>query len=257
MINMKFGAIYPSLKGRTVLVTGGGSGIGEAIVEHFAAQGSKVGFLDIKEKESKALAKRLRRKRQKVHFEHVDLADIDALKKAIANVRKALGPITILVNNAAHDERHTLEEVTLRLFRRPDRVNLKHQFFAIQAVVPDMKKAKNGSIVNLGSTSWMVAFGGLPVYTAAKAGVLGLTRGLARELGKHNIRINHGRARLDHDRAPEVAVGDAGGAEAADAGPVPAAHAEPADLARAILFFASDESSATTNQTFVFDGGWL
>src|SRR6185295_17343972 len=106
----KYGAIYPSLKGRTVLVTGGGSGIGASIVEHFAAQGSKVGFLDIAEKPSKALAARLGRKRQTVHFEPCDLTDIDALRAAVRNVRKALGPITILINNAAHDERHTLEE---------------------------------------------------------------------------------------------------------------------------------------------------
>jgi NAD(P)-dependent dehydrogenase (short-subunit alcohol dehydrogenase family) len=105
---MKYGAIYPSLKGRTILITGGGSGIGESIVEHFAAQGSKVGFLDIKEKESRALAARLKRKRQNVHFEPCDLTDIDALRKAIRAVRKALGPITILINNAAHDERHKI-----------------------------------------------------------------------------------------------------------------------------------------------------
>jgi NAD(P)-dependent dehydrogenase (short-subunit alcohol dehydrogenase family) len=254
---MKYGAIYPSLKGRTVLVTGGGSGIGEAIVEHFAAQGSKVGVLDIKKKESEALAARLRRKRQKVHFEHCDLTDIGALKRAVANVRKALGPITILINNAAHDERHTLEEVTPEYFDDRIRVNLKHQFFAIQAVVPDMKKAKNGSIVNLGSTSWMVAFGGLPVYTAAKAGVLGLTRGLARELGKHNIRINTvapGWIMTERQKSLWVTP------EAIDKlmqDQCLQRTLTPADLARAILFFASDESSATTNQNFVFDGGWL
>jgi NAD(P)-dependent dehydrogenase (short-subunit alcohol dehydrogenase family) len=254
---MKYGAIYPSLKGRTVLVTGGGSGIGAAIVEHFAAQGSKVGVLDIKKKESEALAARLRRKRQKVHFEHCDLTDIGALKRAVANVRKTLGPITILINNAAHDERHTLEEVTPEYFDDRIRVNLRHQFFAIQAVVPDMKKAKNGSIVNLGSTSWMVAFGGLPVYTAAKAGVLGLTRGLAHELGKYNIRINTfapGWIMTERQKSLWVT------SEALDQlmrDQCLQRTLTPADMARAILFFASDESSATTNQNFVFDGGWL
>ena len=254
---MKYGAIYPSLKGRTVLVTGGGSGIGESIVEHFAAQGAKVAFIDLLEKESKALVTRLRRKRQKVHFEHCDLADIAALKRTIANVRKTFGPITILVNNAAHDERHTIDEVTPAYFDQRIAVNLKHQFFAIQAVAGDMKKAKNGSIVNLGSTSWMVAHGGLPVYAAAKAGVQGLTRGLAHELGQYNIRINHiapgwiltprqlklwatpeSLAQLMQDQCLQRQLkGD--------------------DIARAVLFFASDESSAATNQTFVFDGGWL
>jgi NAD(P)-dependent dehydrogenase (short-subunit alcohol dehydrogenase family) len=254
---MKYGAIYPSLKGRTVLVTGGGSGIGESIVEHFAAQGAKVAFIDILEKQSKAIAARLRRKRQKVHFEHCDLTDIPALKKAIANVRKTFGPITILVNNAAHDERHTIEEVTPEYFDERVAVNLKHQFFTIQAVVGDMKKAKNGSIVNIGSNSWMVAYGGLPVYAAAKAGVMGLTRGIARELGKYNIRVNHvspgwiltprqlalwatpeSLAKLMQDQCLQRQLkGD--------------------DIARAVLFFASDEASAATNQTYVFDGGWL
>jgi NAD(P)-dependent dehydrogenase (short-subunit alcohol dehydrogenase family) len=254
---MKYGAIYPSLKGRTVLVTGGGSGIGESIVEHFAAQGSKVAFIDIKEKESKALASRIRKKKQSVHFEHCDLTDISALRKAIAGIRKALGPITVLVNNAAHDERHKLEDVTPEYFDERIAMNLKHQVFTIQAVVGDMKKARNGSIVNIGSNSWMVAFGGLPVYTAAKAGVLGLTRGLARELGKSNIRINH------------VAPGWIMTKRQLELWATPEALAKlmqdqclprklyPDDIARAVLFFASDEASSATNQTYVFDGGWL
>lgn len=254
---MKYGAIYPSLKGRTVLITGGGSGIGESIVEHFAAQGSKVAFLDIKEKESRALAARLKKKRRTVHFELCDLTDIGALQKAIKNVRKALGPITVLVNNAAHDERHTLEEVTSEYFDDRIRVNLKHQFFTIQAVVPDMKKAGNGSIVNMGSTSWMVGFGGLPVYTAAKAGILGMTRGLSHELGKYNIRVNSfAPGWIMTKRQKELWV-------------TPEALVDlmksqclqrtltPDDMARGVLFLASDEASATTNQSFVFDGGWL
>jgi NAD(P)-dependent dehydrogenase (short-subunit alcohol dehydrogenase family) len=254
---MKFGATYPSLKGRTVLVTGGGSGIGESIVEHFAAQDSRVGFLDINEKASTALAARLKKKRQTVHFEHCDLTDIPALQKAIRNVRKALGPITILVNNAAHDERHALEDVTSEYFDDRIRVNLKHQLFAIQAVVPDMKKAKNGSIVNMSSTSWMIGSQGMPVYTASKAAIIGLTRGLARDLGRHNIRVNsvapgwimterqkklwvtpEALKQLMKDQALQRTL-------------------QPAEIARAVLFLASDEASAATNQNFVFDGGWL
>jgi NAD(P)-dependent dehydrogenase (short-subunit alcohol dehydrogenase family) len=254
---MKYGATYPSLKGRTVLVTGGGSGIGESIVEHFAAQSSRVGFLDIKPKESRALVARLKRKKQTVQFEEVDLTDIDALRAGIAAIRKALGPITILVNNAAHDERHRLEDVTPEYFDDRIRVNLKHQFFAIQAVVPDMKKAGGGSIVNMTSTSWLIGSRNIPVYVAAKAGTYGLVRGLARDLGRHNIRINafapgwimterqktlwatpEALARLMEDQCLQRTLA-------------------PADMARAILFLASDEAAAATNQNFVFDGGWL
>ena len=254
---MKYGAIYPSLKGRTVLVTGGGSGIGESIVEHFAAQGSKVAFIDIRERESKALVARIKRKRQKVHFEHCDLADIAALRKAVAAVRKTFGPITVLVNNAAHDERHKLEDVTPEYFDERIAVNLKHQLFTIQAVADDMKKAKNGSIVNMGSNSWMVAFGGLPVYTAAKAGVLGLTRGVARELGRYNIRVNHvapgwilTKRQLELWATPEAL-------DKLMQDQCLPRQLKADDIARAVLFFASDEASAATNQTFVFDGGWL
>jgi NAD(P)-dependent dehydrogenase (short-subunit alcohol dehydrogenase family) len=254
---MKYGAIYPSLKGRTVVVTGGGSGIGESIVTHFAAQGAKVGFLDINEKASKALATRLARKRQKVHFEAVDLTDIEALRQGIRNIRKVFGPVTILINNAAHDERHKMEDVTPEYFDDRIRVNLRHQFFTIQEVVPDMKKAGGGTIVNMTSTSWMNGSRGMPVYVAAKSATYGLVRGLARDLGPFNIRINafapgwimterqkrlwvtpQAIERLMQDQCLQRTL-------------------TPDDMARAVLFLASDESSAATNQNFVFDGGWL
>ena len=254
---MKYGAIYPSLKGRTVLVTGGGSGIGESIVEHFAAQGARTAFVDILEKESKALVARLRRKRQTVHFEKCDVTDIPALRQAIKSIRKALGPITVLVNNAAHDARHTLEEVTPEYFDDRIAVNLKHQFFAIQAVVADMKRAGNGSIINVGSNSWLIGARGLPAYEAAKAGVLGLVRGLARDLGQHNIRINHvvpgwimTKRQLELWATPESL-------DRLMQDQCLPRKLYPDDIARAVLFFASDESSAATARTFVFDGGWL
>lgn len=254
---MKYGAVYPSLKGRTVLVTGGGSGIGQTIVEHFAAQGAKVGFIDLKAKESKALVSRLKRKGQKVHFEQADLTDIDALRAAIKAIRKALGPITILINNAAHDERHTLQEVTPDYFDDRIQVNLKHQFFAIQAVVEDMKKASNGAIVNMGSASWMVAFGGMPVYTAAKAGIVGLTRGLAHELGEDNIRINSiAPGWIMTNRQKELWV-TPDALEQLMKDQCLQRTLTPADIARAVLFYASDEASAVTNQSVVFDGGWV
>ena len=254
---MKYGATYPSLKGRTVLVTGGGSGIGEAIVEHFAAQGSKVGFLDIADKPSNALVARLRRKRQSVHYEHCDLTDIEALRKGVRAVRRALGPITILVNNAAHDERHTLESVTPEYFDDRIRVNFKHQFFAIQEVVPDMKKAKNGSIINMTSGSWMVAYDGLPVYAAAKAAVYGMTRGLARSLGPFNIRINSiAPGWILTERQLKLWWTAEGEAKVRDAQCLKR-RLVASDVARWTLFLASDDSDACTNQNIVVDGGWV
>ncbi len=253
----KYGAIYPSLKGRTVLITGGGSGIGESIVEHFAAQGSKVGFLDIADKPSLALVARLKKKRQTVYFEHCDLTDIAALKAAIAKVRKALGPITILVNNAAHDERHALADVTSEYFDNRIAVNLKHQLFAIQQVVPDMKKAGGGAIVNVTSTSWMIGSQNMPVYVAAKSATYGLVRGLARDLGRDNIRINAlAPGWIMTKRQKELWVTPAALEQLMKDQALPRT-LEPADIARAILFFASDEASAATNQNFVFDAGWL
>jgi D-xylose 1-dehydrogenase len=254
---MKYGAIYPSLKGRTVLVTGGGSGIGEAVVTHFAAQGSKVGFLDNNAKASRALVGKLRRKRQKVHFEQCDVTDIEALQAAIKAVRKAFGPITVLVNNAANDDRHRLEDITSDYFDDRIRVNLKHQLFCVQAVVPDMKKAGNGSIINMSSTSWMMGTPNLPIYTAAKAAVHGMTRGLARDLGPFNIRVNSfAPGWIMTKRQMELWVTPESDAER-EAGQCLKRRLYPDDMARAILFFASDEASAATNQSFVFDGGWM
>jgi NAD(P)-dependent dehydrogenase (short-subunit alcohol dehydrogenase family) len=254
---MQYGATYPSLKDRVVLITGGGSGIGEAIVTHFAAQGSKVGFLDIKPKESQALADRLSGAGHVVHFEQTDLSDIAALKASIDRVRGKLGPITILVNNAANDDRHKIEDVTPEYFDNRINVNLRHHFFAIQAVVPDMKQAGGGSIVNVTSTSWMIGSRGMPVYVAAKSAVYGLVRGLARELGEHNIRINAfapGWIMTERQKAlwttPEAL-------ERLMIDQCIKRTLTPDDMARAILFFASDEAAAATNQNFVFDGGWL
>lgn len=253
---MKYGAIYPSLKGRTVVVTGGASGIGLSIVEAFAAQGAKVGFVDINEKAGKAVAARLARKKQKVHFEPCDLTDIEALRRAFGNVRKKFGPITVLVNNAAHDDRHTLEGVTPEYFDDRIAVNLKHQFFAIQDVVPDMKKAKNGSIICMTSGSWLVGYTGLPVYTAAKAGIVGMMRGLGKTLGPDNIRINaiapgwiitERQLKLWHTPEAEAQVISQQALKRRLIGP---------DVARWALYLASDDSDACTNQTIVVDGGW-
>jgi len=254
---VKYCAIYPSLKGRTVLVTGGGSGIGESIVTHFAAQGAKVGFIDIKEKESKALAARLAKKKQKVHHEIADLTDIEALRKAIANIRKALGPITILINNAAHDERHNIEDLTPEYFDDRIAVNLKHQFFTIQAVLPDMKKAGGGSIVNMTSATWLLGFSGLPVYAAAKAAVYGMTRGLSRELGQYNIRLNTVAPGWIMTERQQTLWLTPEKEEQLMKDQVVKRKLYPDDMSRLVLFLASDESGAIANQNIVADGGWL
>lgn len=247
-------ANYPSLEGRVVLVSGGASGIGEAIVRGFAAQGAKTGFLDIADDAAEKLKSELG---ASVHYEHCDITDIAALRRAIESVRKALGPITVLVNNAAHDQRHTIDEVTPEFFDNRIAVNLKHQFFAAQAVYPDMKAANNGSIVNLGSAAWMNATPNLPIYSAAKAGVLGMTRALARDLGGYNIRVNSvmpgwimTQRQLDLWLTPEAE-------KTLLERQCLKRKLYPDDVARLVLFLASDDASGCTNQNYVVDGGRL
>ena len=251
------GAIYPDLRGKVVLITGGASGIGEALVRSFARQASKVGFIDIADAAGKALAAELTAGGADVRFEQADVTDIVALRAAIGQVRAAFGPIGVLINNAAHDERHATAEVTPEYFDARIAVNLKHQFFAAQEVLPDMVAAKSGSIINFGSTSWMIGQGGMAIYTAAKSAVLGLTRSLARDYGPHNIRVN------------AIAPGWIMTQRQIDLWLTPEGEAElmkrqclkrklvPEDLARATLFFASEESGACTNQQYVVDGGWV
>jgi NAD(P)-dependent dehydrogenase (short-subunit alcohol dehydrogenase family) len=251
-------AIYPSLKGRSVFITGGGSGIGASLVRHFAAQGSKVGFVDIALEPSRKLVREIAAKGDpEPLFIECDLRDIGALRRAIAEVAAAHGPITVLVNNAAHDERHRFDTVTPEYWDDRLAVNLKHQFFAAQAVHPMMKAAGGGSIVNFGSVSWMVGQGGMPGYTAAKAAVMGLTRGLARDFGPDNIRVNSiAPGWIMTERQVSLWLTPEGEAELM--------HRQclkrklyPDDMARIVLFLAADDSSAMTNQTYVADGGWV
>jgi len=251
-------AIYPSLKGRTVFVTGGGSGIGASIVEHFAAQGCKVGFVDIAEAPSKALVKSIAAKGYpQPLFVSADITDITALRNAISQVRTTLGPITVLVNNAAHDQRHSIDEVTPEYWDDRIAINLKHQFFAAQAIYPDMEKSGGGAIVNLGSVSWVIGQGGMPCYTTAKSAIQGLTRSLARDLGAKNIRVNSilpgwimTQRQIDLWLTPE------GEAELMQRQCIKR-KLVPADIARVVLFFASDDSGACTNQNYIADGGWV
>lgn len=250
-------AIYPDLKGQVVLVTGGGSGIGEAIVRRFAAQQSRVAFIDIAVEPSRELVRQLTEAGTPVHFEPCDLTDIAALQRSVAAIRKQLGPIQVLVNNAAHDERHPTEEVTEAMWDNRIAVNLKHQFFCSQAVIPDMKAAGRGSIVNLGSVSWIIGQGGMAAYTASKSAVLGLTRSLARDFGAYGIRVN------------AVAPGWIMTKRQLEKWVTPQTEAEinqrqclkrklqPVEVANFIVFLSSEDASACTNQHYIVDGGWV
>jgi len=251
-------AIYPSLKDRTVFITGGGSGIGASIVEHFCAQGSKVAFVDIAREPSQALVKALAGKDLPAPlFIECNVTDIPALQRAVAETTQKLGPIRVLVNNAAHDQRHPIDSVTPEYWDDRYAVNLKHQFFAAQAVYKDMAAAGGGSIVNLGSTSWVIGQGGMPCYTSAKSAVAGLTRALARDLGPLNIRVNcilpgwiMTERQITLWLTPE-------GEQELMKRQCLKRKLVPADIARTVLFFASDDSGACTNQNYIVDGGWV
>ena len=248
-------AVYPSLNNKVVLITGGGSGIGESITRSFIKQGAKVAFLDFNEKDSMKLINELNT--DNLHFEFCDLRDIEQLKNSIKKISSKFGPIQILVNNAARDDRHSLQSVTSEYFDERIATNLKHQLFASQAVVSDMEKNGGGAIINMGSTSWMIGQGGMPCYTTAKSAIQGLTRGLARDLGPKNIRVNC------------VVPGWIMTERQVDMWLTPESEKElmdrqcikrklfPKDIARFVLFMASDEASACSNQSFVVDGGWL
>jgi NAD(P)-dependent dehydrogenase (short-subunit alcohol dehydrogenase family) len=243
-------ATYPSLEGRSVFVSGGGSGIGASIVEHFAAQGSKVGFVDIAEAASKQVAAKTG-----ATFLKCDITDVKAYQAALAEIAGKQGPITVLINNAAHDERHKLEDVTPAFFDDRIAVNLRHAFFAIQTVVPGMRKAGGGSIVNFSSISYHTMTANLAVYQAAKAATIGMTRGLARDLGGDKIRLNSitpgwimTQRQIDKWLTPE-AEADLMKAQ------VLKEKVYPPDIARMALFLASDDSRLISAQNFVVDGG--
>jgi len=247
--------LYPSLKGKTVLITGGGSGIGEAMTRAFIAQGCNVGFLDYDKEVSQRLVEELASDR--LHFEYCDLRDIDALKQSVKAVSAALGHINVLVNNAARDDRHTLESVTSEYFDERIATNIKHQLFASQAVVADMEKAGGGSIINMGSTSWMIGQGGMPCYTTAKSAVQGLTRGLARDLGPKHIRVNCVvPGWIMTERQISMWLTEESEKELMQRQCVKR-KLVPDDIARFVLFMASDEASACSNQTYIVDGGWV
>jgi NAD(P)-dependent dehydrogenase (short-subunit alcohol dehydrogenase family) len=251
-------AIYSSLDGKVVLVTGGASGIGEAIVEAFVAQKSRVLFCDVQDEVAQTLIERLRRPEYvPPQYFHCDLTNIEELQQTLDRVLRSVPAIDVLVNNAGNDKRHNIEEVTPDFWDWCIQTNLKHQFFMAQAVLPGMRKAKRGEIINMGSIAWMIPSTGVPVYATAKAAIVGLTRTLAHEVGGEGIRVNcvlpgaifterQRRLWLTDDYKKEILNRQALKTEI-----------QPADVAKLVLFLASDESLAITNQSFVIDAGWV
>lgn len=183
---------YPSLKGKVVLISGGASGIGANLVDAFCRQGATVAFIDILDDAAEWLVGHIGALNgvDLPHYYKCDMVDIPALQRTIAQIQQDLGPINVLINNAANDERHDFRDVTVDYWDERMAVNLRHHFFASQAVYADMQKLGGGSIINLGSMSWYATQGGMPAYTSAKAAIEGLTRGLARDMGPDNIRVN-------------------------------------------------------------------
>ena len=250
-------AHYPSLADRTVLITGGATGIGAHLVEQFVAQGAKVGFIDIDVASGAALAQGLAGARHAPLFVAADLTNIAALEDAIETVRQHFGPIAALLNNAANDRRHSIEDTLPEAWDAGIAVNLKHQFFAARNVAVDMRQAGGGSIINFGSISWMLKQGGMPVYTTAKAAVQGLTRSLARDLGPFNIRVNTlVPGWVMTDKQIRLWVDDAARADIAR-GQCIHKPLLPEHIARMALFLAADDSAMCTAQDFVVDGGWV
>ena len=249
------GAVYPSLKGKRVFISGGGSGIGEGLVEAFTAQGARVAFCDIAQEESQAVVERLKDADFAPVFHPCDLRDIDAVQAMIATVEDQLGGIDILINNAANDDRHGIEEVTPAYWDDRMAVNLRHLFFTAQAVVPAMKRAGGGVILNFGSISWHLALPDLVLYQTAKAAIEGLTRGLARDLGRDNIRVNTiipGNVRTPRQMKWYTPEGEAEivAAQCLDG------RILPADVAALAMFLASEDARMCTGHDYFIDAGW-
>lgn len=248
---MKY-AKYPSLKDRSVFVTGGASGIGADIVRAFAAQGSRVGFVDRDADSANALVEAVD---GEVAFEECDLCDIEALRRAFAALAERIGPAQALVNNAARDDRHDWSEVTEEYWDERFATNLRHMFFAIQAVAPGMIEAGGGSIVNLGSNSWWEASGGFPAYTTAKSAVHGLTRTMARDLGDHRIRVNTvvpGWIMTERQKELWVTPDLIERHRARQCLPD---LLEPVHVARMVLFLASDDALMCTANNYMVEAG--
>jgi D-xylose 1-dehydrogenase len=248
-------AIYPSLKDRLVVITGGGSGIGEGMTEAYARQGARVVFLDVAETPSRAVESRLAELDPAPVFRPCDLTDIEALKTCFTRIEAEHGPVDVLINNAANDDRHEAVDVTPAYWDERMAVNLRHQFFAAQAVAPAMRRRGKGVVLNLGSISWHLGLPNLSLYETAKAAIEGMTRALAREWGPDGVRVacivpgNVKTARQMKWYTPE------GEAEIVSSQCLPL-RIEPRDIAAMALFLSSDDARAITGHEYFVDAGW-
>jgi len=256
-------ATYSSLSGKVVVVTGGASGIGEAIVEAFARQRARVFFLDIQDDAADALTRRLTQPdHPSPEYFHCDLTNITELQQTVDRILQTvpatdIPAIDVLVNNAGDDTRHRWDEVTPEFWDWCMQVNLKHQFFIAQAILPGMRRAKRGSIINMSSISWVVPSTGLPVYVSAKAAIVGLTRTLAHEAGADGIRVNCVMPGAIHtERQSRLWYTDEYKKKILQRQALKI-DIQPEDVAKLVLFLASDESRAITNQSFIIDAGWV
>jgi NAD(P)-dependent dehydrogenase (short-subunit alcohol dehydrogenase family) len=251
-------ARYPSLRGKGVVITGGGSGIGASLVEHFVAQGCKVGFIDLDGEVAAQNADAVERATgTRPDYAVADLRDVEALRAAIGKLGETIGPVRVLVNNAGNDDRKPIEDVTPQYWDDRQATNLRHQFFAVQAVIGGMAEAGGGSIINMGSISWMRGAAGLIFYTTAKSAVMGMTKSLARELGERHIRVNSiapGWVLTERQVVRAKAIYHGKFNEYLEAQCLKE-HLLPPDIARMALWLAADDSRLVTAQTFIVDGG--
>ena len=251
-------AKFGSLRGKRVFITGGGTGIGEALVTAFAEQGALVGFVDIAKDASEALVERIAAAGHPApEFRHCDITDIPALQVTIAALSDKLGDFDVLVNNAANDQRHEAENVTLDYWNERIAINQRPMFFTAQSVLAGMKRKGGGSIINVSSISWHAKGAGYPVYATTKSAVIGLTRSLARDLGPHNIRVNTVTPGwVMTQRQIDLWVDDAAEAEIQRMQCLPG-KLMPGHIASMILFLAADDSAMCTSQEFIVDAGWV
>ena len=246
---------YPSLTDRVVFISGGGSGIGASLVEHFAAQGARVAFCDIDKAASDALVAKLSTCKYAPRFDHCDVRDISVYQSLLGKIEKEMGAVRVLINNAGNDQRHSLAELTPDMWDNAQALNLKHHVFAIQQVAPGMAAAGGGSIINLGSISWMRGRANLVGYTTAKAAISGLSRTLARELGEKNIRVN--------TLVPGAIVTERQQALWRNADEDKKFielqclkfRLDPSHVSRTALFLAADDSNGITGQNIIVDAG--